>query len=311
MNFFGIRHTLALFVFAVGGIFSLGFAATIRMHPIADTTLVETAPDNNTGANAFVNAGTSGIGTKNRGLYKFDFTVVPPNSKIQSAILQLEVTKEPSGGAEPSTFELHRMLKSWGEGDKDSTLETSSGMGFPATINEATWNSPFALTTNSWTAPGATGDFADVVSSSVMVYGVGDFPIFDTTPEMVADVQTWMDNPATNFGWLLKTESESISRTARQFGSHEFAGIDTNSPPYLEIEFTEPLSISNPQIISGEFEFSFLAEANRNYTVEFKNALGTNSWLTLTNITAPTEPTHILVSDIISTNTRFYRVIAP
>lgn len=312
MNFVGFRHSLSLLVFATGGIFSCSFAATIRLQPVADTTLIETAPDNNMGGTEFVNAGTAGAnGARNRALYKFDLSAIPAGSKIQSAAVTLEVSREPGMGAESSSFALHRLLRSWGEGDKDSVESGTFGLGLSATEGEATWNSPFALTTNAWTFPGASNDFSTVVSSSTIVLGIGDFPLFNSTPEMVADVQTWLNDPAQNFGWLLKSEAESTPHTARGFGSREFAGIDTNSPPYLEVEFAEALSISNPQIIDGEFQFSFFAEANRNYTVEFKNALGTNSWNVLTNITAPTVPTNIFVSATISTSTRFYRVVAP
>jgi hypothetical protein len=316
MNSAGLRLGIWLFTYFSSGILSCAFAATLQIQPSADTTLVETEPDNNLGATKFVNAGTSGIGTKNRGLYQFDFSSIPAGSKITSAALFLEVTKQPNGGEVSSVFDLHRVLKSWGEGDKDSTLETSSGIGFPATINEATWNSRFAFTTNTWTSPGAFDDCATTVSSSTTIYGIGDFPIFNSTPQMVADVQTWLDNSSVNFGWLLATESEATSRTARGFGSREFLvtenGIDTNSPPYVKIEFVPPPMISNPQIASGEFKFSFLAESNSAYVVEFKNALSsTNPWLNLTNINAPSESTNILVSDVISTNARFYRVIVP
>jgi hypothetical protein len=316
MNFAGFRQTLAFLIVLISGIFSFAFAETIRLQPAADTTLVETAPDNNLGGTKFVNAGTSGIGTKNRGLYQFNFSSIPQGSKITSAALFLEVTKQPTGGGEQSTFTLHRVLKSWGEGDKDSTAEVSSGFGYPATTNEATWNSRFAFTTNTWTSPGATGDYVTNVSSSTLVGGIPDFPIFNSTTQMVADVQTWLDNSSANFGWLLKTEAEATSRTARGFGSREFLvtenGIDTNSPPYVEVTFVPPPIISNLQIATGSFQFSFLAQSNQAYVVEFKNVLSpTNLWATLTNISAPVASTNIQVSDVISTNARFYRVIAP
>lgn len=315
MNFAGFRYSLSLLTLLASGIFSCAFAAMLRIQPSADTTLVETVAENNVGGTPFVNAGTSGISTRNRGLYQFDLNSIPQGSKIKSALLLLEVTREPNGGVVSSTFSLHRLLKSWGEGNKDSRLEVTLGFGYLATTNEATWNSRFAFTTNSWTAPGAEGDYATMASSSTIVYGLGHFPLFNSTTQMVADIQAWLDNPSENFGWLLKTEAESTDRTARSFGSREFlvteVGIDTNSPPYIEIEFVPPPTISSAQITNGQFKFSFLAEPNQAYVVEFKNALSTNSWLTLTNISASTESTNALVSDVISTNARFYRVLAP
>ena len=132
------------------------------------------------------------------------------------------------------------------------------------------------------------------------------------TPQMAGDVQNWLDNPGVNFGWLLKSESESTPKTARRFGSREWAGLDTNSPPYVEVEFVPPPTIQPLQITNGHFRFSFLAESNQAYRIEFKNALGSsNSWMTLSNFPAPPVSTNVLVSDALATNARFYRVVTP
>ncbi|MEO7297460.1 MAG: DNRLRE domain-containing protein [Verrucomicrobiota bacterium] len=277
--------------------------------PVGDTTLVELAPDNNLGGNEFVIAGTSGIGTKYRGLFKFDLRCIPPNSKIKSATLSLEVTGEPPTDSVSSTFELHRMLKNWGEGNKLSE-ETSKGLGATAGTNEATWNSPFAFTSNSWSFPGASNDFVPSVSSSAPVDPASGFPVFASNPQMVDDAQLWTSNPSTNFGWLLKSALEETRRTGRRFGSREFAAGDTNSRPFLEIEFVQPPQILFPQITNGQFRFSFLAESNSAYNVQFVTSLGsTNLWQTLTNISAMPVSTNILVEDMLSSVTRFYRVL--
>lgn len=287
-------------------------AATVILQPVADTTLIEAAPNNNMGGTQFINAGTTASNTRNRALIKFDFSSIPTAAKIRAAALTLEVTTLPNGGADPSPIALHRMLRAWGEGNKDSTLEVSPGLGFPATTNEATWNSPFAFTTNTWSGPGASNNFSATISSSTFAYGLADFPRFASTTQMVANVQLWLTNSSLNFGWMLKTETESVARTARRFGSREFAGIDTNSPPYLEIEFVPPPKINAAQIVSGQIRFSFLAETNQTYVVQFKNTLAaTNAWMTLTNISTQTNAANIFVSDLLSTNTRFYRVTAP
>ena len=49
---------------------------------------------------------------------------------------------------------------------------------------------------------------------------------------MVADVQSWLDNPASNFGWLVLGDETAIA-TAKRFDTRESA-----SPPMLTIEFT-------------------------------------------------------------------------
>ena len=49
---------------------------------------------------------------------------------------------------------------------------------------------------------------------------------------MVADVQAWVNNAASNFGWLVLGD-ESEAATAKRFDTRESA-----SPPILTIEYT-------------------------------------------------------------------------
>ena len=53
---------------------------------------------------------------------------------------------------------------------------------------------------------------------------------------MVADVQSWLVNPASNFGWLVLGD-ESGSGTAKRFDTRESA-----SPPVLTVEYTPGLT---------------------------------------------------------------------
>lgn len=41
-----------------------------------------------------------------------------------------------------------------------------------------------------------------------MVYGQGDLVMFKSTPQMVSDVEFWVEQPELNFDWMLKTEAE-------------------------------------------------------------------------------------------------------
>ena len=52
---------------------------------------------------------------------------------------------------------------------------------------------------------------------------------------MVADVQSWLDNPSTNFGWLL-VGNEALSETSKRFDSRENAIADNR--PLLTVNFT-------------------------------------------------------------------------
>src|SRR5438094_242084 len=144
-------------------------AESIVLTPVADTTLIETAPDNNLGGALIVNAGTTQNYTRNRGLFRFEVAgLIPRGSRITKVDFVLEVTGEPKDGFSPSSFGLHRVLKPWGEGDKRSPEPAHPGQGAPATTNEATWNFRFAFTPNSWTIPGgaATNDYSSNLSES-------------------------------------------------------------------------------------------------------------------------------------------------
>ena len=129
-------------------------ADVVVMKPVADTTLMEVAPSNNLGGMAFVNAGTTQNYTRNRGLFRFDFTgIIPTGSWVSNVAFMIEVVGRPVDGFAPAIFGVHRLLKPWGEGDKlgDSL---HPGFGAPATSGEATWSERFAFTTNIWSKPG-------------------------------------------------------------------------------------------------------------------------------------------------------------
>jgi hypothetical protein len=51
---------------------------------------------------------------------------------------------------------------------------------------------------------------------------------------MVADVQSWLDDPSTDFGWLIKGNEAGMG-TVKRFDSKD--NSDPNVLPILEIEF--------------------------------------------------------------------------
>jgi hypothetical protein len=53
---------------------------------------------------------------------------------------------------------------------------------------------------------------------------------------LVADVQLWLDQPGSNFGWMLLCQSEGTAFSARRFGSRE----NPFTTPALAIEFLLP-----------------------------------------------------------------------
>ena len=98
------------------------------------------------------------------------------------------------------------------------------GDGAPATTNDATWRHRF-FDTIFWTTEG--GDFSGTVSASQSVGAVGMYTW--SSSQMRADVQSWLDDPASNFGWLVLGDESEIA-TAKRFDTRESA-----SPPVLTI----------------------------------------------------------------------------
>jgi hypothetical protein len=128
---------------------------------------------------------------------------------------------------------------------------------------------------------------------------------FNTTPEMVADVQAWVSNPETNFGWML-IGNDNLIFTARRFGSRE----DPDALPLLEISYLLPLSIEQVTKSGNQLQLSFTSQPGLNHTVEYRDSFANGGWQTLTNAGLFTEPTNILVTDLITSTQRFYRIEA-
>ena len=123
---------------------------------------------------------------------------------------------------------LHRVLADWGEGGSNAPGE--EGGGATARANDATWRHRF-FPDSRWTALG--GDFSDTVSDRTTVGGIGVYT-WGSTPEMVADVQGWLDQPESNFGWMLRGNEEN-DKTAKRFDTREAAAANR---PVLLVEFT-------------------------------------------------------------------------
>ncbi len=197
----------------------------ISIFPSKDNTLYEYDPaegDHSNGAGFHFFAGENGMGELRRGVLAFDIAgSVPPGSTITAVSLSMNMSMTPAGAL---TVELHKLLADWGEGTSHAPM--GEGDGAPATPNDATWRHRF-FDTIFWTTQG--GDFSATVSASQSVGPTGQYTW--SSAQMVADVQSWLDNPASNFGWLVLGD-ESAAATAKRFDTRESA-----SPPVLTIQY--------------------------------------------------------------------------
>src|SRR5262249_44402038 len=112
---------------------------TISLNPLADTSLFELTPNNNLGAAPTLVSGTNGQLAKSRALVMFDIAGhLPTNAMVMAVTLKMTVAALPGGTtSDETTFNVHRVLQPWGEGNK------SGNNGSPASSGEATWNMRF------------------------------------------------------------------------------------------------------------------------------------------------------------------------
>jgi hypothetical protein len=273
----------------------------------ADAAMRSDNPDVNYGSSPALFVGVSRTllnPPTNHSLLRFDLAGVPTDATIISATLRIVVVSTSIKAAD--NFDLCRMLKGWGEGAQS---------GLPAAAGESSWNARVAPG-SPWGAGGgqADVDFVAVPSCTATIAGPGSTNDFSSAG-MVDDLQFWLNQPEANFGWILLASGE-LPGTGRQIGSRESSV--TNSP-VLELHYTVPTvptpatppDIFGVALTGNQIRFSFNAESNRTYTVEFKDALTNGTWGVLTNIPVLPAPATLQITNIISTPQRFFRARTP
>ena len=236
--------------------------------PSKDNSLYENAAglvSNGSGVNLFAGRTAEGSNNLRRALVAFDVTSIPAGSVVTDVRLDLSVTRDPAGATPPHNFSLHRVTQDWGEGT--SVAGGPGGTGTPAASNDATWIHRL-FNTSTWTTPG--GDFEAAASATSSVGNSGTTASW-SSPTLIADVQGWVNNPESNFGWILIGD-ESAARTARRFGSRE-----GGAAPVLDVTFTEPtptvsLAVDTPTLTevggAATFTATLSSAATQDITVD-------------------------------------------
>ncbi len=170
-------------------------------------------------------------GLTRRAVFHFDIaSAVPAGSTILTVSLGLTCTQTISGNV---NMNLHAVTASWGEGS--STASSGQGGGAPSTTGDATWLHRFYPGTL-WATPG--GDFNPLPVASKVVGSTGFYSW--TGPGMATDVQSWLNTPANNFGWILISDESAAPPTAKRFATRE----DANNQPQLTITYNPPILAS-------------------------------------------------------------------
>ncbi len=265
-------------------------ASTVTLGPAQDSMVTEQFPGTPQGSNTVMLAGTNGKLESSRSLLAFDLTGIPSNAIVTSAALTVKVVKVSPGFPPAVTMDLRRILVAWDE-------------------TEATWTNRLALV--QWSTNGAAAplDFSNAVTQTTSVAGQGTYT-FVSNAGLMADVQSWISDPNNNFGWFIISEAQGTDYTECKFGTRD----DPANAPSLAIQFTLPAAppvLTAPLVANREFRFSFIAESNRTYAVEYRGSLPGTNWSILTNLPPLTASANVVVADPLTGSNRFYRVRTP
>ncbi|MEM9413443.1 MAG: DNRLRE domain-containing protein, partial [Planctomycetota bacterium] len=169
--------------------------------------------ENNFGAHSHVPVGRTNSDRVNRAVFDFDIaSFVPSGAVVTDAVFQFEVTLQggPQGmGAD--NFSLHRLTKAWDEGTGQGNIGEMTMDGF-------TWS--MATSAVAWDTLG--GDFDATTSGFVNVNGPNTYQL--TSAKLISDIQNIVDGTESNFGWLLKAETEEVMGSAARVTSREANG---------------------------------------------------------------------------------------
>jgi hypothetical protein len=164
--------------------------------------------------------------SRRRALVEFDIAaVLPPDATILEARLRLTNNK----GGPPSDVAIHRALADWGESTSLDTTGTEL-VGAQAETGDATWLHRF-YDTDTWRIAG--GDFARDASASVEVRSGGGQRYNWETPGTAADVQSWLRDPSSNFGWIIVADDD----TSKAFSTREDTLVAER--PFLELTWSK------------------------------------------------------------------------
>jgi len=216
----------------------------VDLNPIRDNTLYEHESgelSNGAGEGLFVGrVGPGRGGTIRRAVIAFDVAgAVPEGATVSDVVLTLFMSMTSSG--DQSTT-VHRITSDWGEGTSDATSSGGGGgggVGTESTAGDATWIHTF-YDGEMWETPG--GDFVETESATLLVGAVGEYTF--TSDEMVADVQQWLDDPSSNFGWIF-IGNEASNSTSKRFDSRENP-VEENRPR-LTVTYVTDTATEQPE----------------------------------------------------------------
>jgi hypothetical protein len=208
-------------------------AAMVTLIASKDNTMFENPGDLSNGQGDGIFVGKTGPNDGfyiRRGLIAFDVaSVIPVGAIVSSVTLTMFLVKSNDPNPNALAISLHLARQNWGEG-----TSIGDGPGSPATPGDATWTYNF-FDTSTWTTPG--GNFRSGTSATTQVNAIGRDYLWNAGT-LVADVQAWVNDPNSNFGWFI-IGGENRDQSARRFASKDDQQAG-HLPPRLTITYTIP-----------------------------------------------------------------------
>ncbi len=236
------------------------------------------------------NGTTRGKANSDRGLVEFDLSGIPAGSTIISATLSMYVHYAES--TTPQPVALYAMTEAWSHGSGDSaTPDGFEGGGFAAMDGDSTWQDEIYNTDAGqavpWSMPPIpiTGSdphlpFASMPSATAMVSGTaGTF----CWTGLTSDVQNWLNNPSSNYGWILIGD-ESLSPApdgtgnTLHFNSMFNDTTDSAVPPTTESPVPQLTITYEPPVAFGTGPSLPSWTVNRSYSQQIAADEGTGPY---------------------------------
>jgi hypothetical protein len=193
---------------------------------IKDNTMYSEADSLSNGAGQYLFAGKNAGGDYRRALIAFAISdSIPAGAVIDSVRLELHMS---SSGTGIDTVRVHAVTADWGEGASNAPAGEENGV--QAEANDATWGFRF-YNTDAWTTRG--GDFLVAESGKLAVNDVGFYRW--KSEHMKDDVQSWLDTPGNNSGWVI-VSNEAGPISLKRFDSREQAVAGYR--PHLKVYYT-------------------------------------------------------------------------
>ena len=180
--------------------------AVLSLTATQDTSILKESANSNYGSSTTLQVdGSPDIAA----LLKWDLSAIPAGSTIQNVTLTVNLTDNSD-----DTYEIYRLKRDWQE-------------------NQTTWNNFAAGSTNRWQSAGAAGSLDRDAKVLGRVTGDTGSRTFSLNTAGVAVVQSWVDNTAANFGFIIQDYDDAIN--GLDFRSREYG--TAASRPRLNVTY--------------------------------------------------------------------------